>query len=427
MFIKRIVISLSLLVYCTFSYAQYSNYEFSTLRFVANGESSYASPSDVANAQIELGWRYYNGTGGASKDYSKAFQWFLKPANYGNRWAQAMVGIMYENGDGVEQDISKALYWHEKAANQHYHESSLRAGKMYYFGRGAAQNYQRASYYFKDAAFGGIAEGMYFSAWCNAYGQGVPADSTKAYFWANRAIDEGYDEAYTLLGNMYLNGLSVKKNPKKAKSYYEKGIERNRWSSINSMGLALENGEFGEVDYVGASEYYIKAAEQGYSYSIENLARLYTYKKYEMVDYDKAAFWYQKLVDMGYGKEYYKVLTALYNEKKDYASAAKILIKRAEADDLSAINSLAYCYADGKGVEKDFNKAIEWIDYAISKAPSDATYLDSKGEILLKKGDIKGAKKIWKKINTQFPLFYQEYLKEYEEPPFYTYMKSQEK
>ena len=52
-------------------------------------------------------------------------------------------------------------------------------------------------------------------------------------------------------------------------------------------------------------------------------------------------------------------------------------------------------------------------------------YQDSKGEILVMKGDITKAKKVWKLINTNQPFYYQNWIKEYgHETPFYAYMKA---
>ncbi|MBR5019606.1 MAG: tetratricopeptide repeat protein [Bacteroidales bacterium] len=45
-----------------------------------------------------------------------------------------------------------------------------------------------------------------------------------------------------------------------------------------------------------------------------------------------------------------------------------------------------------------YDKALESIDKAIALTPDDADCYDSKGEILLKKGDTKGALKMWKKV-----------------------------
>ncbi|MCR5709158.1 MAG: tetratricopeptide repeat protein [Bacteroidales bacterium] len=51
----------------------------------------------------------------------------------------------------------------------------------------------------------------------------------------------------------------------------------------------------------------------------------------------------------------------------------------------------------------DYDKAMESIDQAIALSPEDPEMYDTKGEILLKKGDTKGALKMWKKVVELYP------------------------
>lgn len=52
-----------------------------------------------------------------TKNFNKAFQWYLRAANQ-DVLAQNMVGLMYENGRGVTQDLNEAFKWFSKAAEQ---------------------------------------------------------------------------------------------------------------------------------------------------------------------------------------------------------------------------------------------------------------------------------------------------------------------
>ncbi len=60
----------------------------------------------------------------------------------------------------------------------------------------------------------------------------------------------------------------------------------------------------------------------------------------------------------------------------------------------SSYTLLAFMYAD----TEDFTKALENIDHAIALMPEEADGYDSKGEILLMKGDEQEAMKMWKKV-----------------------------
>ena len=425
MYIKRVLILAIVLSLSFMANAQrYSTYELSLLQFVAGGGSSSTSLEDLATAQNELAIRYFEGSGGASKNYEKAVYWYTKSANNGNKWAQINLAYAYLNGNGVTVDKSKALYWFEQSGNQHFHKAALMAGKMYLVGDGTSINYDKAAHLFKDAAFGGEPEGMYYYATCFAEGLGVKADSTKAILWANRALDKEYYWTYWLLGRMYEKGLSVKADNWSAKYYYSLGDEHDISACQNDLGVAYATGSFVEKDMDKALELYLKAANNGNTVAMSNLAFRYSDSNDQHYNLTQAAFWYKKMIDAGDTDKIWKLISI---DKKlgNYSEVKELYEKLASQGDPDGYNGLAYLYAEGQGVTIDFTKSISLIDSAIKLAPEDMGYQDSKGEILLMKGDVKKAEKIWKYINEEQPLYYQNWIQEYgEETPFYTYMKT---
>ena len=68
-------------------------------------------------------------------------------------------------------------------------------------------------------------------------------------------------------------------------------------------------------------------------------------------------------------------------------------------------NAAAYAYAR----EKKYEKALETIDRAIALIPEEANLYDSKGEILLMKGDEQEAVKMWQKVLELDPDFLKKY------------------
>ncbi len=66
-------------------------------------------------AQVNLGWIYFNGHG-ATQDYQKAMNWFHLAAAQGNSSAQLAIGKMYSSGKGVAQDYVRAQMWFILAA-----------------------------------------------------------------------------------------------------------------------------------------------------------------------------------------------------------------------------------------------------------------------------------------------------------------------
>ena len=58
---------------------------------------------------------------------------------------------------------------------------------------------------------------------------------------------------------------------------------------------------------------------------------------------------------------------------------------------------------------KKYEKALETIDRAIALMPEEANFYDSKGEILLMKGDEQEAVKMWQKVLELDPDFLKKY------------------
>ena len=74
-----------------------------------------AAEQGYANAQYNLGHRYYRGEG-VAQDYKEAVRWWRKAAEQGKAKAQAVLGAMYDNGKGVAQDYKSAHMWLNIAA-----------------------------------------------------------------------------------------------------------------------------------------------------------------------------------------------------------------------------------------------------------------------------------------------------------------------
>ena len=149
-------------------------------------------------------------------------------------------------------------------------------------------------------------------------------------------------------------------------------------------------------DYAKAEEYYLKA--------LENRTQLFT----QYPDAYRA-----DLADTQYN------LGALYDVLHDYAKAEEYYLQALEnktqlfspnpdayrASLTGSYNQLAYLYAH----QNNFTKALETIDKAIELMPEYADYYDSKGEILLMKGDEQEAVKIWQKVLELDPDFLKKY------------------
>ena len=67
-------------------------------------------------AYLQIAHLYYNGGNDIEKNYSIAFNYYMKAAQAGYSEAQYMVGRMYRNGQGTEKNLNSAKSWLRKAS-----------------------------------------------------------------------------------------------------------------------------------------------------------------------------------------------------------------------------------------------------------------------------------------------------------------------
>ncbi len=104
-------------------------------------------------ADLSLGYEAYQ-----RGDYATALRIMREHADQGDAGAQALLGIMYYDGQGVAQDYAEAVRWFRKAADQGYADTQVKLGFMYQKGIGVTQDYVQAHMWFNLAAVQGGKE-----------------------------------------------------------------------------------------------------------------------------------------------------------------------------------------------------------------------------------------------------------------------------
>jgi TPR repeat protein len=156
-------------------------------------------------------------------------------------------------------------------------------------------------------------------------------DYERAFVWAAKAAEQGYGPALFYIGEIY----SQKNDNEKALEFYLKAAEKCDRSSL----FALKRTQ----DYRKALELYGDNCE---------LERLLDYILNE--------------------------LAQIYMEKQDYEKAFKIYSKSALQNNALAQYNIGILYYNGTGVEKDLQKAFEWVSKA---AAQDSQYEEIKNNI----------------------------------------------
>lgn len=106
-----------------------------------------------ADAQVELGIRYYSGSADSPRpDYAAALKWFQRAADQGDAKAQDRIGMMYYAGRGVPQDFAEAARWYQLAAQGGNYHAQLQLSDMYQGGHGVPRDFDESRKWAKQAS-----------------------------------------------------------------------------------------------------------------------------------------------------------------------------------------------------------------------------------------------------------------------------------
>ena len=172
---------------------------------------------------------------GTKQDYEKAFEWFLKSAQEGNKFAQYSLANLYYYGNGVEKDLSQAFLWYRKSASQGQPYASYAVAQMYKNGEYVQKDESTAQQYYKRALSG---------------------------FLKIENDEQADDNLYYKLGSMFKNGLGTEIDIPKAIEYFEKSTE-NMWSTYQLGRLYLFGSDGLGKDKEKAIEWLTKSANDG--------------------------------------------------------------------------------------------------------------------------------------------------------------------
>ena len=176
---------------------------------------------------------------GTEQDYAQSFEWFLKSAHEGNKFAQYSLANLYYYGNGVEKDLSQAFWWYRKSSEQGQPYASYAVAQMYSKGEYVAENKETAQRYYKVALSG---------------------------FLELESKGQADDNLYYKLGAMYKKGLGTEIDIPKAIEYFEKSAE-NMWSTYQLGRLYLFGAEGVEKDKEKAAQWLTKSANDGNEYA----------------------------------------------------------------------------------------------------------------------------------------------------------------
>jgi hypothetical protein len=211
----------------------------------------------------------------ASKNDVIALRWF---AAAGDIDTQAVLGDIYAKGVVEPQNMQSAIYWYGKAAEYGNTYAQYMMGLNYQLGWSGPADAEMASHWFREAEQNGpnadaqrrVAQ--FFNDQENAL-----YNFAEAFRWFERAAKNNDVEAQLNLADWYLNGDKVGRNILNAIKWYGKAAAQKDPYAQYSLGLIYLNGdEIIPIDYTAAVQWIERAAWQNYNAAQYTLGRMYS-------------------------------------------------------------------------------------------------------------------------------------------------------
>ena len=270
---------------------------------------------------------------GTEQDYTQAFDWFLKSAKEGNKFARYSLANLYYYGNGIEKDLSQAFLWYQKSSSQGQPYASYAVAQMYSKGEYVCQNEETAQRYYKDALSG---------------------------FLELESKDQSDDNLYYKLGSMFKKGLGTDIDMDKAIDYFKHSAELGNKNAKRVLALEYISGEHLEQDIDKGLAMLTECAESGDAFACYKLGKIYFKGEIVLQNLDKAEKFLlsaenNEVTQYALGKLY------LQAEKYNIQKAVDYFEKSADKNMWSSYQ-LGRLYLFGTdGLEKDKTKAVEWL------------------------------------------------------------------
>jgi TPR repeat protein len=319
-------------------------------------------------------------------NYNEASKWYQMAISNDHMDAIYQLGLLYENGQGTTPDYSMVYRLHNQAKEKGHRESIYRLGISYQHGLGVTANHSEAIDCYTKAADLGCSESQYTLGKLFDTGELVEKNPLEAYLNGNcdvinflyrlydeeplesffyerlfkilsniesvyrsdnNSCDEIYGSLCFKLGMMYLN---------------DQGIETNYTKALKYLLIAYYDCRHEEADPFISLKYnsHTPASQNIY------IAKLKAYSKIQDQipsehQYKLGMVYYNGIQDVTMNSnipgnpDLFTILASDYSMAFRYFNQAS-LKKHPDAQD-----QLVLMYLRGHGVEKDYQKALEWF------------------------------------------------------------------
>lgn len=290
----------------------------------------------IADEQFRIGLAYLEGACMLPKDTKKALSYFKKAAERGHAIAQLymMRGCMKKCDDNSDE----VIYWLQKAAEQGEPQAL----------------YNLAISYHRGDINGKV-------------------DITKSNELFRQSAEAGHIAAYSRMAAIYINGDGVEKNLKIAKFWaaldFNNTLENSRKNTILLQLLGKDDIIDGKINHMKILE---EAANEGERDAILTWAGILHNRGEE----EKVMALLKEAADLKHPKAMVDIARRYWaNDIKDYATAKTLFEEASKSGCVHAFYGLAVLYYQGKGVNRDIQKAWEYLEKGINRGDAESRYL----------------------------------------------------
>ena len=306
---------------------------------------------------------------GTEQDYKQAFDWFLKSATAGNKFAQYSLANLYYYENGVEKDLSQAFLWYQKSSAQGQPYASYAIAQMYNKGEYVTQNEDTAQRYYNAALSGFLELESKDQADDNLYyklgsmfkkGLGTDINMDKAIDYFKRSEEMNNKNGLYEYGKVLLLGENIPQDIEKAVKLLEKAIKLENINAKRFLALELISGEHLDQDIDKGLAMLTECADSRDAYACYKLGKIYFKGDIVLQDLDKSEKYLLSAEDNEFTQYAFGILY-LQKEKYDILKAVDCFEKSADKNMWSSYQ-LGRLYLFGaEGLEKDKTKAVEWL------------------------------------------------------------------
>ena len=306
---------------------------------------------------------------GTEQDHEKAFDWFLKSATEGNKFAQYSLANLYYYGNGVEKDLSQAFLWYQRSSAQGQPYASYAIAQMYNKGEYVSQSEETAQRYYKDALSGFLKLESKDQADDNLYyklgsmfkkGLGTDIDMDKAIDYVKRSAEMNNKNGLYEHGKALLLGEHIHQDKEKAVKLLEKAIKLENINAKRFLALEYISGEHLEQDTEKGLAMLTECADSGDAFACYKLGK--TYLQGEIIPQNPVeAEKHLLLAEDNEFTQYALGKLYLQNEKYDIQKAVDYFEKSADKNYWSSYQIGRLYLFGADGLEKDKEKAVEWL------------------------------------------------------------------